>query len=76
MLDPVLSAVQLLTHFILIAIPRGRGYYYPHYVGEQTEACRDYRTLSWGDDFTIGAIWVAKKILSGKETPLPRENVI
>lgn len=59
--DPALSAVQLWTHFILTTIPRGRGDYYSHYIDEQTEACRDYVTLSWGDNFTIGDIWVAKK---------------
>lgn len=59
--DPALSAVQLWTHFILTTIPRGRGDYYSHYIDEQTEACRDYITLSWGDNFTTGDIWVAKK---------------
>lgn len=41
MLDPVLSAAQLSTHFILTTVPWGKGNYYSHYIDEETEAYKN-----------------------------------
>lgn len=37
MLGPLLSVLQVLSHFILTVPPLGRYYYYPHFIEKKTE---------------------------------------
>ena len=37
MLGPLLSVLQVLSHFILTVTPLGRYCYYPHFIEKKTE---------------------------------------